>query len=385
MNSEKISASKKSALLDLPRKMGAKAVVAMSSENFTYASGTHVITIGIIRPRYGFTILMEGRPPEVIVCSIETSLVKEESWIENIIEYKEFVDNPVDILVARLTANGITSGVIGVEADCLPKSAFDHLAGAIPGATWHDASPEFVKLRAVKSREEIDCLEKACHAAHSSILDAMEQSRVGETEATICGRIFKGVIDRGSDGILFLCFSSGDRIAHSHAHATDRVTKPGDLIRFDVAARWGAWCSDFARTYSAGDPTPLQRENYRKIVEIQQETIECVRPGVTAESVFFYCRKAFMRRNLPFHMPHVGHSFGHELHETPMLRPGEKTVITEGMVLNIEPALHDASGNFFHVEDLMEVQSDGVRLLSLGLAPLEIPLIGETVTERRFI
>jgi Xaa-Pro aminopeptidase len=61
-----------------------------------------------------------------------------------------------------------------------------------------------------------------------------------------------------------------------------------------------------------------------------------------------------------------------------MLRPGDKTKIKPGMVLNIEPVVSDGA-NMYHTEDLIEVTESGHRLMTLGLAPDEMPVIGQTV------
>ena len=82
---------------------------------------------------------------------------------------------------------------------------------------------------------------------------------------------------------------------------------------------------------------------------------------------------------MPFHMPHIGHSFGIELHEYPMLRPGDKTVIKKGMVFNVEPVGFDKDGMCYHLEDLLVVTDKGIRILTNGLAPNEIPIIGQPI------
>jgi Xaa-Pro aminopeptidase len=114
-------------------------------------------------------------------------------------------------------------------------------------------------------------------------------------------------------------------------------------------------------------------------VRVHKETIGAVRPGVTAEDLFFVCKESFGRHGLAFHMPHIGHSFGVELHENPMLRPGDKTRIKKGMVLNIEPFVFDPERNGYHVEDLLVVTDDGYRLLTLGFPPEELPEIGQPI------
>jgi Xaa-Pro aminopeptidase len=47
------------------------------------------------------------------------------------------------------------------------------------------------------------------------------------------------------------------------------------------------------------------------------------------------------------------------------------------MVINIEPMTRDAEGNLYHTEDLVLVTEDGHRLLTHGLAPRHIPILGE--------
>ncbi len=145
------------------------------------------------------------------------------------------------------------------------------------------------------------------------------------------------------------------------------------------AATYGPFSSDFARTYSTGNPTALQRQTHAALVRAQRATLAAIGPGVTAEDLFHACREAFAREGLSFGMPHVGHSFGVELHEAPLLRPGEKARIRPGMVLNIEPITLDGAGGKYHTEDLVEVTASGFRLMTLGLAPEEIPVIGEPV------
>jgi Xaa-Pro dipeptidase len=198
----------------------------------------------------------------------------------------------------------------------------------------------------------------------------------------MCLRIASGILGSGADGTLFLCFASGDRTPIAHAMATDRVPKESEIIRFDVGGVYGSYASDFARTYSSGNPTELQRQAYAAMLKIERATIEAIRPGILAEDLFYLCRDEYKKYGLPFRMPHIGHSFGVELHESPMLRPGDKTPIVSGMVFNIEPVVSDEAGNMYHTEDLVEVTDTGYRIMTLGMAPDEIPVIGQPILSR---
>ena len=78
------------------------------------------------------------------------------------------------------------------------------------------------------------------------------------------------------------------------------LPRPGDIIRFDVGGTYGAFASDFARTYSAGEPTQEQKDVHAKLVRIQRQTIEAVKPGVLAEDLFFLCKSLYAKHGLPF-------------------------------------------------------------------------------------
>lgn len=62
-----------------------------------------------------------------------------------------------------------------------------------------------------------------------------------------------------------------------------------------------------------------------------------------------------------------------------MLRPGNKMLLKPGMVLNVEPGVRDAEGSLYHTEDLVVVTETGYRLLTLGFAPTELPVLGQTI------
>jgi Xaa-Pro aminopeptidase len=249
----------------------------------------------------------------------------------------------------------------------------------LPSIELVDTSAAIAAVRAIKTPEQVAFLQRTTRQTHRAALDAMAESRLGDSERDMANRIVSRLIHKGADGTLFVCFSSGPRTAQAHAHATDRVPQPGEIIRFDFGGTYGAWSSDFARTYATADPSELQRSTYAKLREIHVATIEMVRPGILAEDVFWFCRRLYEKHGLPAHQAHIGHGFGLELHETPMLRPGDKTPLQEGMVLNIEPSVFDDERSCYHVEDLFVVTQGGPRLLTLGYPPPELPELSQVL------
>lgn len=357
-----------------------RALVAMSPENFIYLSGSYIETTYYLRPRQAFVVVRENGAPFVLACTMEESQVIEESWIRDVRSYVEFVHDPVARLAEELTASGLTEGRIGIDLDYLPAADFQRLCGLMPAVEFVNTTAAVADIRAVKLDAEVTRLEQAARQTHRAVLDAFEASRLGDSEKAIANRIGCNILQYGADNLQFLYFASGSRTIHPHAYALEeRIPKQGDIIRIDVGGKYGAYSSDFARTYSAGAPTQAQRQIYSALVTAEETTINAARPGMTAEDLFHVCRDAFQAAGLVFHMPHVGHSFGVELHENPMLRPGNKSVLKPGMVLNVEPGVRDDQGSLYHTEDLILITETGSRVLTLGLAPKDLPVLGQKV------
>lgn len=361
--------------------MGLDALVASSPENFGYVTGAHLPTARLLPTRHDFAVTTAAGVEFIVAINLEKNLLTAETDISDIRTYVEFADEPAERFAEELVREGVGKGRIGLDLKHLPAHAVDLVRKALPKATLVDTTGALGAFRAMKSVDEITLLERAAKSTHQAVLDAMAAARIGETEKVMSDRIAANMIAGGADGTSFMCFGSGKYTHLFHAPAFDWAhVSESDVIRFDVGGQYGAWSSDFARTYSAGNPTALQKQTYSTLIDIETATIDIIRPGITAEDVYFFCRDEFKKHGLQFYMPHVGHSFGLELHENPMLRAGEKTVLKPGMVFNIEPSTYDDNRVAYHTEDLLVVTETGYRLLTLGLAPREMPVIGQAIS-----
>ncbi|WP_439360388.1 M24 family metallopeptidase [Bradyrhizobium sp. DASA03007] len=367
-----------SALRNLAGKLGVDAVIATAPENFVYVSNVCLMSVKHLR-RQAFVVLPEAGHPMALVATTERKQMSEESWIKDIRTYMEFANHPADALADVLVDIGKDHGTIGIDLNYLPAATHARLAGRLPNVQFIDTSENIAAIRAVKLPGEIELLEQAAKQTHRAVLDAMSANKLGETERVMANRIGDGIVNNGAEEVGFLIFGSGPRSSFNHARPADRVPLKSEIIRLDVGGRYGAWGSDFARTYSTGEPTLLQRNTYRKLWQLQASTINMIRPGMGAEDPFFFCKEQAEKLGLNFKMAWVGHGYGIESHEFPMIRPGEKAKLEPGMVFNIEPMVTDSDGAMYHLEDPFVVTEQGTRLLTMGFAPREIPIIGQPI------
>jgi Xaa-Pro aminopeptidase len=357
---------------------GCDIVIGCCPEHFGYISSANLPNISYIRSRAAYACVDANGKGFVVMYRADTDIIKEQSWISDFAPYVEFQQDPVDALVHQLKERGFAKSRIGIDLDFMPAASYLRFKEALPGAAIVDSFRAVADTRAVKEPDEIKTVASAARATHASVLEAFAVSKPGDTENQINARILGGCIARGARTVQFATFGVGERCSHIHCYARHEVVPSGQVIRCDVGPRFGPWFGDFARTYSTGNPTPEQQELYGGIVELQQQIIDALKPGVSAQEIHALTARVAGQLGVEANYPLVGHSLGLELHESPIMRAGDAAVLKAGMIFNIEPIVRDKrTGILMHVEDLVEITETGHRVLTLGLPPKKMPVMGE--------
>ncbi len=340
------------------------AIVATSYENVAYLSGAVIMTQRQIPDRLAAVILPLEGEPTMVVCTIEEAQARRDSRIPDIRGYVEFVTSPTQTIAEVVREKGLDRARLGVEMKVLSAHYFQELKDHLPHAIFVPADRTLDVLRAVKSREEIDLLQKAALSTDQAIRSAYECGGPGVSDKALSDALANGIQANGADSVAFLVLGAGPGAALAHPVAANRPLEEGDIVRCDVGGFYSGYYSDLARTAVVGRATPEQERTYDMLWQIHEETIQAARPGVRAKDLFLSCKKAFERWGLSLNLPHIGHSLGLGLHEHPILNPFNETILEEGMVLAIEPVHRVGNGPIFHVEDLVEVTAGGGRVLS---------------------
>jgi Xaa-Pro aminopeptidase len=98
-------------------------------------------------------------------------------------------------------------------------------------------------------------------------------------------------------------------------------------------------------------------------------------PGATTDEVWqAMARVLEAAGSVGNNVGRLGHGVGLQLTEPPSNRPGDGTVIREGMVLTIEPGMAYAPGRMIVHEENVAITADRAELLT-ARAPRELPVI----------
>jgi Xaa-Pro dipeptidase len=340
-------------------KSGLDAVVASSLPNVFYTSGALIFTQVEIPDRLAMTVLPRGGAEVLIVCNLEESLSREETWIQDVRSYVEFAESPISLLADVLQEKGLSAGRIGIEKTRLSAACYEELAHALPRASLEPCDELFRAVRSIKTRGEIERFAHAALVTERAIVDAFREAKAGQTERHLLKLMVDNIWRLGASQVGFSVLAVGDQSWHAHATARDREMEVGDLVRVDFGAMFDGYGSDVARTAVVGRASAQQRDTYRKHWQVQRKAVEFMRPGVRACDVFEHCAQAYADLGMELTLPHVGHGCGLELHEMPMLEPINTQELRPNMLLCIEPAVLSAELGGYAVEDLVLIKEEG--------------------------
>lgn len=351
------------------------AIAVISPENVFYSTGSLIIMQKLIRPRLAIALLPIDKDPVFIVCGIEESLAKAESWIKDIRSYIEFKESPIDYLIDVLREKKLEKANIGLETDYLAIQYFEKLCTSLPHISFSDCGDIFEELRMIKSKEEIELLSYAAKATRKAIDAALLSTKEGDSEKDLANKIRSNLFEMGADEITFLVIGVGKRSSIAHPLPGEFPLTEGEIVRLDVGALWRGYNSDVARTASIGPPNNEQKEIYKTLIEIYRKVIQNMTIGKRFCDPFNLCKKLYESRGFSFNFPHIGHNMGIGLHEHPMVSPEDKKSLQENMIINLEPFYRSPDGYGYHVEDLLLIQRDGAKVLTESNLSDQIPII----------
>jgi Xaa-Pro aminopeptidase len=169
----------------------------------------------------------------------------------------------------------------------------------------------------------------------------------------------------GAENVAFeTIMAFGENAAEPHHHPSGRPLQRGDIVKMDFGCVVDGYHSDMTRTVSFGEPPAQLREVYDIVRSAQQAGLDAVRAGVGGAEADEASRSVIRDAGYGDKYTHsLGHGVGLEIHEGPTLRAGGKDVVPENAVVTVEPGIYLEGIGGVRIEDMVEVRSDGCRVI----------------------
>ena len=191
-----------------------------------------------------------------------------------------------------------------------------------------------VKMRLIKSSEELKELEEAGRTGYAMHIVAMKMCHAGVSEQEIAGTIEGLAISQGPRTSFPIILSMNGQTLHNHDHSG--ILETGRLMLCDAGAEsHNLYASDFTRTTAVGGQyTQRQTDIHNIVLKALNESITMSKPGITYQSVHLNAYKiifeglrdlGLMKGNTEealiagapaLFMPHgLGHAMGLDVHD----------------------------------------------------------------------
>ncbi len=257
---------------------------------------------------------------------------------------------------------------VAVEMAFLPADAMRVLQDALPDADIVDALPVLERLRARKTKDEIDKLRKASDRVIEAMLAVIAGHGPGTTKRQLVEALRREETVRGLqfDYCLITAGTSLNRAP------SDQPWQQGDILSLDSGGNYDGYIGDVCRMGILGKPDSELTDLLAEVDAVQQAAMQAVRGGVAGGAIYTAAQTAL--RDAPDHqqMEFVAHGMGLVSHEVPHLTnsgpvPYEAEdadrPLEDAMVLSIETTLKHARRGFIKLEDTVLVRPDGFELL----------------------
>ena len=193
-----------------------------------------------------------------------------------------------DSVAARLKELKLDTAAIGTDGlagpldpdGWLPHSVHVRLKELLPQARLVNLDDMLEKVRAIKSAEEIDVLEKAAKLGDLMLAACRETARPGVKECEVYGRMSEVMLaNGGEEPTLFLW--ACDRLPYPHPFRmpTTRKLERGDVIICEIHPKYGGYFTHVERTFSVGAPQREQRDIYAGCVAAYEAGLAQFGPG----------------------------------------------------------------------------------------------------------
>jgi methionyl aminopeptidase len=145
----------------------------------------------------------------------------------------------------------------------------------------------------------------------------------------------------------FNCISLNDEAVHGIPR-DDRIVKNGDIVKLDVTIELAGFMADAAESVICGEASDESRNLVACAQQAFREALEAAKAGNMVRDIGRKVNTAVKRDGFSVIRELTGHGIGRSIHERPTVAnyadPMERTMLTDGLVLTVEPIIAAGKG-----------------------------------------
>jgi Xaa-Pro dipeptidase len=267
--------------------------------------------------------------------------------------------------IKRMKIKNIAVDELSIETQKQMIELFDNV----------EINDEIMKIRQIKSSEEVEILKKAAYYSDYIVEKGREMLKPGVTELGLLNRMITKTVDKmiedmgdvvyvpgGPAGALV---PSGIRTAMPHALPSGKTVEAGDTMILSCGANVWGYRIECERTFFLGEPDEERIAAFEVMKKAQLLAIDLMQPGAVCGEIEKQVVNFIKESGYGEYIKHrVGHGKGLEEHEEPYIAAGDKTVLKPGMIFSSEPGIYIEGLSGFRHSDIVLITENGNETLT---------------------
>ena len=159
----------------------------------------------------------------------------------------------------------------------------DEMKARYPLHEYLRAAKIMKQLRAIKTKEEIEVIQKAIDITDNTFRRLLGFIQPNVMEYEIEAELVHSFLSQRASGEAYgSIIASGDRARTLHYVSNNEVCKDGELILMDFGANYGGYCADLTRTIPVnGKFTKRQKTVYNACLHLHNYAKSLLKPGIS--------------------------------------------------------------------------------------------------------
>jgi len=347
-------------------------IILTSMHNIAYYTGFIYCSFG--RP-YG--CIISEKKIVTISANIDASQPWRRSFCDNVIYTDWKKDNFLKAIVSIIGKDKPPKN-IGIENDHITIETKEKLTSLFNFSNFKDVSKDLMKLRIIKSKEEIEIIRSGAKIADIGAEEIVKHIKVGasELEIAMTGRdkMELEIAKKYPEAEYmdtWVWFQSGINTDGAHNPKTSRKLVSGDILSLNTFPMISGYYSALERTLFLNNADDASLRAWEANVKVHKRGLKLIKPGVKCSEICHELNDIFAQLGyLQYRTFGYGHSFGILSHfygrEAGLeLREDIDTILQPNMVISMEPMIMIPEGKpgsgGYREHDMMIVNDNGAE------------------------